>query len=119
MKTMAAKFGGKCRSCGGRIVAGETIRWSKASGAMHAACEAEANEANFHASDAAHARGYGDWFDDEGDWEAAEIRREEAEYMRGYHEVRQIQAFAPAGSALREQMYAEMEMAAYNRGEDY
>lgn len=105
MKTMAAKFGGKCRSCGGRIVAGETIRWSKASGAMHAACEAEANEVN--------------WFDDEGDWEAAEIRREEQEYLQGYHEMRQIQAFAPAGSALREQMYAEMEMAAYNRGEDY
>lgn len=71
------------------------------------------------ASDAAHARGHGDWFDDEFDAEAEMIRREEAEYLRGYHEVAAIQAMSAPGSDLREQMYREMEMAAYNRGEDY
>lgn len=45
--------------------------------------------------------------------------RDEAEYQRGYHEVAAIQAMSAAGSELREQMYLEMEMAAYNRGEDY
>ena len=110
MKTMAAKFGGKCRSCGGRIEAGELIRWSRATGAMHAGCEAEANEVNYHAG-----------FDDDAELraEGALIEREEREYLQGYHEVKQIQAFAPAGSLLREAMYLEMEMAAYNRGEDY
>lgn len=34
-KTMVAKFPGKCKSCGGRIEAGSSIVWSKASGARH------------------------------------------------------------------------------------
>jgi len=33
-------------------------------------------------------------------------------------EVAQIQAISLPGSALREQLYLEMEMAAYNRGEE-
>jgi len=114
-KRMAAKFAGKCAGCGGKIAVGDDILWAKGQGARHAET-CGVHVAGFTA--AAHARGYGDCFD-EFDAEAELIRREEQEYLRGYHEVRQIQAFAPAGSALREQMYAEMEMAAYNRGEDY
>jgi len=109
-KRMAAKFAGKCAGCGSKIAVGDDILWAKGRGARHAECglNEDFGGAEFRLSQ-----------QDEFDWEAAEIRREEAEYQRGYHEVRQIQAFAPAGSALREQMYAEMEMAAYNRGEDY
>lgn len=113
MKVMAAKFNGKCRSCGGRIEAGEQIVWSKASGAMHDACGGHGQLAGIRQT--AVIDGYGDEFDAE----AELIRREEAEYQRGYHEVAQIQAMTSAGSLLREAMYLEMEMAAYNRGEDY
>lgn len=131
MKAMAARFNGKCRGCGGRIEAGEQILWSKATGALHGECGlnedfggAEARlaqrEERGHTlyqeyAGAAFQRAY----DDEFDAEAELIRREEAEYQKGYHEVKNIQAFAPAGSLLREAMYLEMEMAAYNRGEDY
>ena len=110
MKTMSAKFAGRCRSCGGRIEAGELIRWAKAAGAHHAECGL--NE-DFGGAEARLAQM------DEFDWEAQQIARDEAEYQRGYHEVASIQAFSAPGSALREQMYLEMEMAAYNRGEDY
>lgn len=56
--------------------------------------------------------------DYEPDPDAAQDARDEADYQRGYNEVAQIQAMSAPGSELREQMYMEMEMAAYNRGED-
>lgn len=43
MRTMTAKFAGRCRLCGGDIPAGSTIRWEAGHGAMHAdatVCEA-------------------------------------------------------------------------------
>lgn len=48
-----------------------------------------------------------------------ETRRDEMEYQQGKAEVEQIQAFSAPGSALREQMYLDMEMAAHNRGEEF
>ena len=42
----------------------------------------------------------------------------ELKYRQGAAEVAQIQAITAPGSELREQMYMEMEMAAYNRGEE-
>ena len=50
--------------------------------------------------------------------EARVIAREEADYQRGYNEVADIQAITAPGSALREQMYLDMERNAYNRGEE-
>jgi hypothetical protein len=38
--TMAARFPGKCTSCGGRISVGATILWAKGEGARHADCSA-------------------------------------------------------------------------------
>lgn len=128
-KTMNAKFAGKCRSCGCRIEAGDKIRWSKAAGANCFDQNDCRDWADMEAEQAAEMRmeswadhrmaGTSASFWEDEDYERSQRRRDEAEYQRGYHEVAQIQAFAPAGSALREQMYAEMEMAAYNRGEDY
>lgn len=46
-------------------------------------------------------------------------RFEISQMRQGMSEVAQIQACAPAGSALREAMYFDMELAAFNRGEDY
>ena len=39
-KAMTAKFPGTCKSCGGRITAGDAIVWSKALGAVHFSAEA-------------------------------------------------------------------------------
>lgn len=36
--TMAAKFAGRCRECGGQIRVGESIDWEKARGAKHVTC---------------------------------------------------------------------------------
>lgn len=132
MRTMTARYSSRCRNCGGRIEEGDTIRWSRSTGAIHGSqseCDdfaafaaEEAGEARFFAGVTggdrnAEMRGFTDGpFED---WEAAERRRDEREYRRGVAEVAQIQAFAPAGSALREAMYLEMEQAAWNRGEDY
>lgn len=100
-RLMTARYNGRCLACGGRITKGETISYSREEGARHAApCVSVP-----------------DFYEPE-DWETRQARRDEAEYQRGYHEVAQIQAFSAPGSALREQMYAEMETAAYNRGED-
>lgn len=108
MKRITAKYAGKCGRCGGRFDAGDAIMWTRGY-SEHAVCDATAN----HSMNLA----IQDW--DEYQAEAALIAREEREYLQGYHAVAQIQAMAPAGSALREQMYLEMEQAAYNRGEDY
>lgn len=37
MTTMKAKFGGRCRKCGGWMPSGSTIAWSRENGAVHAA----------------------------------------------------------------------------------
>jgi hypothetical protein len=42
----------------------------------------------------------------------------ERQYQQGKREVEEIQAITKAGSAEREQMYREMEQAAYDRGDD-
>jgi hypothetical protein len=52
-------------------------------------------------------------------WIHASHTREDREYMAGKNEVAEIQAISAPGSALREQLYLEMEQAAYNRGEEY
>lgn len=43
---------------------------------------------------------------------------EEREYQQGKWEVANIQALTKAGSPEREQLYREMEQAAYDRGDD-
>lgn len=53
-------------------------------------------------------------YQSEMDWEGEMIAREEREYQQGYHEVAAIQAVTTAGSALREQMYMEMEQRDYD-----
>lgn len=122
MKTMTAKYAGKCRACGGRIEAGDTIRWSRAAGANHADSGVCQDFGAFVAEESAEREFFGraDRHDfSEFEAEGALIACEEAEYQRGYHEVAAIQAISAPGSAWRDALYAEMEMAAYNRGEDY
>lgn len=89
---MHARFASTCPQCREQIRPGEQIRRGSTGRFVHAACAAA--EPRWHDPD-------------------------EREYMRGIAEVAQIQAFAPAGSALREQMYLEMELAAWNRGEEF
>lgn len=102
MKTMTARFPGRCRNCGATITPGDTIRYSKPTGAL---C---VNQASCGA--AVH---------DDGDVEDREMRFANSEYARGYYETRNAQMAGPAGSAAREAAYMEMEMAAFNRGDDY
>lgn len=91
-KRMAAKFDGRCHVCKGRIARGSAIVWSRATGAAHADCH---------------------FADDELD-----LRPRDPEVARGMAEMREIQAISAPGSAFRDMLYREMEMAAYNRGED-
>lgn len=62
---MKAKFDGKCRDCGGRIYAGDEIKWSRASGARHGSAEVcdsyleQAAEMRMEAYAEAHMMGYG------------------------------------------------------------
>lgn len=35
MRKMTARFDGRCRDCGGSLYAGDTIRYSRATGALH------------------------------------------------------------------------------------
>lgn len=75
MRTMTAKFDGRCRNCGAPIDAGDTIRYAKGAGA-HCATEADcesyldyqaemAAEAR-HFQDAFTVRGFYDYVDDNG-----------------------------------------------------
>lgn len=35
MRTMRARYDGRCRDCGGQLYAGDMIRYSRATGALH------------------------------------------------------------------------------------
>lgn len=106
MREMVARYNGRCLGCEAGIKKGERIVFQKGVGSYHA------------------DRGCGDvyWGNEFGRQEAAQERAayqaemdwEEAEYRQGYHEVAQIQAVTTAGSALREQMYREMEQRDYD-----
>ena len=112
MRTMTAKYGGRCAgACGVRIQAGDTILWSKESGALHEGCRDAYWGNEFGRHEAAQERAA---YEAEMEWEAEMIAREEREYLQGRSEVAQIQAMTTAGSALREQMYREMEQRDYD-----
>lgn len=38
MVAMAAKYGGRCRACGGEIRVGDAIEWTRETGAVHTRC---------------------------------------------------------------------------------
>jgi hypothetical protein len=109
---MKAKFSSKCPGCGDRIHEGDNISKGDSGKYEHSGCAGSATSGYTH-DEADYFAGHAEY-----DAEMAEVRRDNSEYMKGYHEVANIHAFAPAGSALREEMYFEMEMAAYNRGDD-
>ena len=114
MKRMRARFAGTCAGgCGVRVQAGDLIRWSKESGAIHdnGACPDAYWGNEFGRHEAAQERAA---FQAEHDWESEMIAREEREYQQGYHEVAAIQAISAPGSAFREQLYAEMEQRDYD-----
>lgn len=125
-----ARYPGKCIVCGARFPAGLTIEWSKGKKARHTDCiPAPAGVSSrlprrretllgWPTADAYEADRERRQHVAEYEAEAAQERRDEAAYQQGVAEMREAQAFAPAGSALREQMYLEMEMAAYNRGDE-
>lgn len=120
MRTMTAKYNGRCRDCGADLRAGDKIRWSKATGSLCAAgeCESDGHSdrmpcgcSDYHYADCPLVTSR---YDDGG----YEERYGGSDYARGRAEVAAIQAVSEAGSALREALYMEMEMNAYNRGED-
>lgn len=129
MRTMTAKFPGKCRDCGARIEPGDRIRYSKATGALCEDASGCRDWIDAQAEQAAEMRmeRFADhrmaglsteqFFENE-DYERQQRRRDDADYQRGYHEARYAQMAGPAGSDAREAAYREMEMAAYNRGDD-
>jgi len=106
MRTMFAKYAGRCRGCGESIAVGDQILWSRREGAHHdnGVCYRDTGIGARYRSDA----------ETEMDWEGEMIAREEREYQQGYHEVAAIHAMSAAGSDLREQMYLEMEQRDYN-----
>jgi hypothetical protein len=103
---MKAKFSSRCAGCGSPINEGDNISRGPSGKFEHSSCSR------------GRLTGGGNVFPtmDEADYH--EMRRDEAEYQKGYHEVASIQAFFPPGP-MRDAAYMEMEMAAYNRGEDY
>ena len=120
MRNITAKYRGKCASCGKEIAVGDSIMWTGGGSTYHLACATAASDGAGVEDEALGQQGLHELgvYDEPEDWESAQARRDEQEYQQGYHEVRAIQAMSSAGSALREQMYLEMEQAAYNRGED-
>lgn len=51
--------------------------------------------------------------------EPEDPKEAERQYQQGKKEVEEIQAITEAGSEEREALYLQMEMDAFNRGEDY
>jgi hypothetical protein len=98
---MKARYAGSCSRCGGSIHPGDSISPVDRSW-VHTRCDPR--EVDYDPETAEYMK---------------QKRRDEAELAAGKAEVEQIQAISKAGSALREQLYLEMEQAAYNRGEDY
>lgn len=121
---MIARYNSPCPECGGGIVGNRDEILKGSTGKyMHAECAANEGrdfagecEAEIHAENAwlraAEAGGLDDWAEEQME------RQGMLEYERGMAEVAQIQAISAPGSELREALYMEMELAAYNRGED-
>lgn len=108
MRTLTAKYNGKCQRCGGGIQAGESIRWERGYGSEHFDKNVCRDELDFRGEESA-----------EREQARREDARMDADYRTGMSEVAAIQAVTVAGSEMREAMYRDMELAAYNRGEDY
>lgn len=109
---MKARFEGNCRYCGKLIRPGQHITRAGTSW-VHEGCDDREVERDSLARSLAASNVPNEDFHD------ALRRFDEAEYRKGKAEVEQIQAISTAGSELREQLYREMEQAAYDRGEDY
>lgn len=107
MRSMQAKFRGRCKGCGETIAVGADILWSKAEGAFHDNDRCYADTGRAQADRYFEAQ-------TEHDWEGEQIRRDEAEYQQGYHDVAAIHAISAAGSELREQLYRELEQRDYD-----
>lgn len=56
LRTMTAKYDGRCRRCDGRLYAGDRIRYSRATGAMHDSDETCDALAEMHAEQEAELR---------------------------------------------------------------
>jgi hypothetical protein len=108
MREMNARFNGRCLGCSEGIKAGERIVFQRGVGSYHAdrGCGDVYWGNEFGRQEAEQERAA---YQAEMDWEGAMIAREEAEYQRGYHGTAAIQAISTAGSAWREQLYAEQE----------
>lgn len=113
VREMTARFNSRCLGCDRGIRAGERIVFQRGVGSYHAdtGCGDVYWGNEFGRQEVAQERAA---YEAEMEWEAAMVAREEAEYRAGYHEVAQIQAMTTAGSALREQMYLEMEQRDYD-----
>jgi len=108
MRSMQAKFRGRCKGCGEVIAVGTDILWSRATGAFH-------DNGRCHVANRTRVGNDGGSIGDyEVDVEAQIARREEAEYQQGYHDVAAIHAISAAGSEFREQLYRELEERDYN-----
>ncbi len=107
MREMKARYASKCKGCGRAVRVGDAILWAKGTGVFHNGGCSDVYWGNeFGRQEAAQERAA---YAAEMDAEGALIAREEAEYQRGYHGTKAIQAISKAGSAFREQLYAEQE----------
>lgn len=108
MREMTARYRSRCLGCTVQIQPGDRIVFQKGVGSYHAdrGCGDVYWGNEFGRHEAAQERAA---HEAEMDWEAAMIAREEDEYQRGYHGTAAIQAISTAGSAWREQLYAEQE----------
>jgi len=103
MKSMYAKYSGKCRVCGGRIYKGDAILWSRGEGARHLSCDPEVDC----------------------DFEAQEARRErnrmDSEYAAGVADAqRYLDEKKIYGEALADEFALQDEFNRYWKlGEDY
>ena len=111
MRQMKAKFRGRCKGCGETIGVGSDILWSKAEGAFHdnGRCYADTGLRRTRVGNDG-----GSIADHEFDYEAAQARRDQAEYQQGYHDVAAIHAISAAGYDFREQLYRELEQRDYD-----
>ncbi len=123
MTRIKAKYDGKCRCCGDRIHAGDTVVWSREHGAAHFDCGREIERGCDLALDNGERCPYGCKATPRPiDFEVDAIleRREEAEYQAGINDGKMYSDDRKMfGDALAERFAMDRELAAYNRGDDY
>lgn len=121
MKTIVARYPGKCGACGGKIEVGEKILWQKGSPASHSRCaEPARGRGTFRPHSYRPPVGLDSSDRAEIDMERRERDHDNAEYEAGKADAeRYMRDKKIYGEELAEQWEMDAELARYNRGEDY